>query len=274
MVTRFVFILLLLASPTVAYSEPIASGSSVEVIPLQNALPEDLIPSIKPLLDEGDRVTSHNNNLVVRTTPQRLEQIKSLIAQLDIPLKQLLISVRTDEGGSHSDYGGSIQTTITKGDVTISNSGGKSKTISSPNNHTTVQVHKHYGTRGSDNSQQVRSLEGRPVYISDGRLVPLVSGGGYYGPGIEYHDIARGFYATARVHGEHVTLAISRHSDSQENDGIKTGQIDSTVRGRLGEWVLIGSINQSDTQQNRGLAKRYGTTSKNSSQTWIKVELD
>jgi hypothetical protein len=260
------FLMLFSALPTIAQQNP------VEVIPLNHALPEDLIPSLRPFLDDGDRITGHGNKLIIRTSEERLGQIKTLIAELDKPLRQLLISIKTGNDATNSKATTIIKSTITKDNVIITNSG--SRPHKNDNNQTTVRVNRQYGTRGGQSTQQVRALEGKPVYISEGQLVPLLSGGGYFLPGVEYHDIASGFIATTRVNGNNVRVAISRHNDQLKNGEIKTGAIDTTVVGQLGQWLLIGGIDDAQDSDTRGTGRYRSSRSSQSSQTWIKIELE
>jgi hypothetical protein len=256
---------------TIILGEPaVAESSQVEVIELRHTLPEDLIPALRPFLETGDRITSHGNKLIVRTSDAQLEQIKVLLEELDRPLKQLRISIRSGGDLNERNTGTQIRSTLNKGDITITNNGRPLREDS----HTTIRVNRQYTTSGSASTQQVLALEGKPVYISEGQLVPLLTGGGYYLPGVEYRDIASGFIATPRVSGNTVRIAVSRHHDRLKNGEIKTGAIDTTITGQLGQWLLIGQIDNTSDERRTGTRGYSSTRSTREQQTWIRIELD
>jgi len=84
-----------------------------------------------------------------------------------------------------------------------------------------------------------------------------------------------GFYATARVNGDLVTLTISPRQQSYDRargGTIHTAGSDTTVNARLGEWVELGAVRETGSASESGLLV-WGRRSAQSQYTaWIKVE--
>jgi type II secretory pathway component GspD/PulD (secretin) len=92
--------------------------------------------------------------------------------------------------------------------------------------------------------QQVQASEGMPALIQVGQSVPLTSSQtdsyGDCSSQTQYRNVTQGFYVTASVTGDIVHLAISTNHDrmSQERpDVVNVQSTDTTVSGRLGEWI-------------------------------------
>ena len=63
---------------------------------------------IKPLLKPGDGLSFSGNQLILRTDAQTLGQIRKVIAQIDSPLRNLLISVRLNRSGNRAMQNSSV----------------------------------------------------------------------------------------------------------------------------------------------------------------------
>lgn len=255
------------------------SEMSLYTIPLQHQPPENITATLKPLIPSGGYLTSHGNNIIVRTTPESLAEIELLIEEIDKPLAQLMISVRRGnqyQGGDTQFKVNGKYITDNGGIVIGGNNSSNTRT-------TTITTRSTTGIGSGNNSYQVRGLEGRPSYIQAGSDVPIttVQSGPYGRPYVnqEYTSANQGFYATPRLFGERVTIAISTQNDKVDNSHrkangtvINTESISTTVSGRLGEWIAIGGLDNSDNNKATGLT-HYRTTKSLSSKTiYLKVE--
>ena len=68
----------------------------LEVIPLRYRMAQEVIPIIEPMLAREGSVSGFQGQLVVRTTPANLDEIKRILASIDTMPRQLLITVRQD----------------------------------------------------------------------------------------------------------------------------------------------------------------------------------
>lgn len=233
-----------------------ALSRETEVIELGHVLPEDVIPALEPLLKPDDGLSVFRNSLVVTADEETLVRLRALVAELDRPLRNLLVSIR--RGGDTVTEGGGVS-----GGGTLSTDG---------DGRVQVEASRRASTRARSGDQSVRTLEGRPVLIADGQLVP-VAGGSYWGGGVGYADVRQGMVVSARVVGEHVHLRVSARSDEVQGGRIQTGDLESEVSGRLGEWIYLGGIARADSQDRTGIATRYSTRGGANESIEIRVEL-
>jgi hypothetical protein len=211
---------------------------SLEIIPLRHRTPEQVLPVLRPLLEPGGVLTSHSNQLIVRTSPRNLEQIKSALAAIDLPLRRLLISVRF--GGASAFAAREVEI---RGALRPGGARAELRAIDSS------------GAAGERVDQRVQVLEGGRAMIAIGQSRPL--GGGAH----EVRDLATGFTLVPRVSGQRVFLEIE---PQRELPGTFPGSVDSqrvatTVSAGLGQWVELGGVDSS------------GAVSEHRS-IWVKVE--
>lgn len=260
----FTLIILLLSLLSIqAYA-----ADRIEVIPLKNRSAEELMPLIRPLLDQNEALSGTGYQLIVRAAPGRQDEIRSLIAQLDQAAQQLRISVRRAAREE-------IERERAQANIVVIGSGGGE--VEARGRAIVRSTHDKGGER---NFFEVTALEGTPAFIQTGEAFPTPTQSGYVvnghpvvTQGIEYQQLSSGFYALARTNGDEVTVDISPQREVLDGRGrIQTTSLVTTVRGRLGEWLELGGTSQQRTQQGGGLLR--STRSKDDTQQtlWMKVE--
>lgn len=65
----------------------------IEIVRLQHRDPSQIRAAISPYMDERGAINQIDNNLIISTSRANLAQLEALIAELDIPRRQLRISV-------------------------------------------------------------------------------------------------------------------------------------------------------------------------------------
>lgn len=258
---------------------PVVQAESLETIPLHYRTAEDLLPILQPLVPQGSVITGTGDVLFVRADAATLTQLREAVASLDRAPRQLLITVGqvTNAQGSGTSVRGSG--TIGSGDVQV----GVNRP---PATSTGGQVVVRGGTASNDirNVASVQALEGYETYVSLGQSQPFtsmtVTGGAYYPPVVAqstgFRDVQTGFYATPRVNGDRVTLEISSRQQSLTSDSrdapVTTGSVNTTVTGRLGEWLQIGGSTDGSGGSSSGLVT-WGTRSDSTQYSaWVKVD--
>ncbi len=91
----------------------------------------------------------------------------------------------------------------------------------------------------------------------------------------EYRNVTQGFYVTASVTGETVHLSISTNRDrmSQERpDVVNVQSTDTTVSGRLGEWITLAGVNRQTQADKQGLTRSYSTQGRDDMILRVKVD--
>ena len=268
-----------------------AQSTVLEVIPLHYRMAEEVIPIIQPMLAREGSVSGFQGQLIVRTTPANLEEIKRILASLDTTPRQLVITVRQESDVERSRSSAEVSGSVggDHGRVTIPGSGdtrGGNVVLRDGDDRLRVNVLEGSGSERDRSEQTVRVMEGREAFVSVGRSVPVrerqvqrtVVGGRVVEQVVEsaqYRDVASGFYVLPRVSGDRVTLDVSsqRESLSRRSAGnVNVQSLVTTVSGRLGEWMEIGGVGQDASGQQAVLLGRTSTTSRDNRRVLLKVE--
>lgn len=265
---RLIVLFFLCLSASVALAQ-----RELTTIELTYANPQQIRAAIIPFLSEGSSVSVYQDQLILNVTAEELAKTRALVKQLDSAGRQLLVSLRSDGAGSASGRSVDVDGTIKSGNTTITTSPSRRTSETSA----TVRVNDYRGTSTDNGNQVVRATEGMPAYISTGMTAPVHSyttgpdGRRYYQQG--YIDAVSGFYATARVNDGVVRISIDQSNNQLKGQTITTQQLQSQVSGPLGQWLPIGVINDSASQQTQGIASRGQSSRAQSTQLFIKVEL-
>jgi type II secretory pathway component GspD/PulD (secretin) len=261
------------------------------VIPLRHRTAAELIPIIQPLLVRDGSVSGFQGQLIVRTTPANLAEIKRILASLDTAPRQLIITVRQDADVDRSRSAAEVSGSVggDHGRVTVpgsADSRGGSVVLREGDDSVRLQVLEGTGGQSDRNTQSVRVMEGREAFVRIGESAPMrerqvqrsVVGGRVVEQVVEstqYRDAATGFYVLPRVTGDRITLDISSQRESlskQAHGGVNVQSIVTTVSGRFGEWMEIGGIGQDARGQQSVLLGRTTTATRDSRRVLIKVE--
>ena len=128
--------------------------------------------------------------------------------------------------------------------------------------------------------QQVQTVEGSAAQIYLGQSLPIAMrqvwldhGQPTISDSVQYVDIGTGFTAQPRINGDNVFLTISPLQQQMNGGNIEQSSLNTTVSGRLGQWLSIGSSNITSTQQQRGLSGTSSQQGAQQQQVWLKVEL-
>ena len=248
-----------------------SAAPTTEIIPLAHGAAEDMLPALQPLLRDDERVSAYGNQLIIRAEPERLQEIRALLADLDRRPAQLRISVATAGSytGSQSGYqvDGRIRTDA--GDVVIGQPRGANR----------AGVIRRETSVAGDGVRVMLVNEGYPVLIQTGQRIPLDSySTNAYGQVMrqtEYHDATAGFYATVRLNGDRATITLSANNNRLSSFApgvIDVQRTDTVVNVRLGEWVTIGGVDDYDDSQDRDIGRRTTTRSAQQQSVRLMVE--
>ena len=264
-------------------------AASITTIQLSNRPAAEIIPIVKPMLGADDAITGQGFKIFLRSSAQTLAQIQEMIDALDIASKILQISVfqGSSRGLSALGIGGNIQIEGGAASVDIgtrrnqTGDGGGSITYSTKNGSGNINSSSTRMRLQDNPLHQVRVTEGSEAYIETGQQIPYFSGTNWLVPeavagGIEYRDVTTGFYVLPRIHGDKVTLQVSPFKNSQANTrggNIETQYANTTISGRIGEWLLIGGVTEQLKRAQSGIGSYSSTQSRNNQSIWIKADL-
>ncbi|WP_333873819.1 hypothetical protein [Methylobacter sp.] len=233
---------------TLLGSSAFAADTIIEVIPLSNRPAFEIVPLLAPLLGDSAQLIDNGSNLLVKTTPDKLAEIKALINQLDVRQSNLVITV--------------IQSRQTSADEL------------NANGRTLGHVYQTQDKDADENTQTIRTMEGVPAQITAGKLYPGQNYSDYaYSTTTQYSEATTGFSVTPRLAGQQVILSVSPWSDKMNGRGqISTQNAQSTIRINLGEWVELGGAGE--ISNSRTNSKVINTRQADKSHMHILVKVD
>ena len=262
----------------------------MEVVPLKHRLAADLLPTLRELVIEGGTVSGLDRQLVIRTTPANLADLKHVLAGLDTRQRQLRIVVRQNVQDATQQAADQLAARLRVGtsDVALGASGpgdAPGAAISVAGEHAGASIES-YRTQGQDDlasTHFVSAIEGTPAYIATGQAVPLPQTSALVTPyganvqqSLDYHNVGSGVYVTARLAGEEVTLEISPYSEQIDRRGggmIAERKVNTVVRGRLGAWLPLGGATSASHDQRGSELTRTAHAQSAAYEVWVKVEV-
>lgn len=260
----------------------LAAGMQVEVIPLKHRLASDVIPILQPLLAPAGTLTGSANQLIIRSTPENIGQIKQALAGIDRAPRRLLISVRQDRAGNAGAERRSLSGSYSGGGVSVSGRDRGGVVISSRgegDNHIEYQSSSRSRSSADRNTFTVQALEGNPAFIQAGSLVPLPArttvvtrGGVVQQDSVQLYDATSGFYVLPRLSGDSVTLLVAPRLAGGGAGGFHVQNVETTVSGRLGEWLHVGGMTRQNSRRDGGPLSQSQRQNRMRSAVEIKVE--
>ncbi|WP_238527338.1 type II and III secretion system protein [Methylomonas methanica] len=233
---------------------------------MHNRPAAEIQPLLAPMLEANEAVSGDGFNLIVKASPQRVAALRQLIDQLDTRLHNLLISVMQNSHQSADQLNAEAAIQLSQQSIRMRGMSGDTRTIDQQRT-----------------TQQLRTLEGQAAHIQAGNVRPIqnigVYGNAYGYAGITSNmymqEASTGFAVVPRLVGnDEVVVDVEPWSERFANNGsVETRNLQTSVRGRLGEWLEIGGATeqqQTDRQGFNGL--NYSTRNRNYG-TLIKIDL-
>lgn len=231
------------------------AAQTLEVIPLKHTTANQVLDTLLPLLEPGGTITGQNNQLIVRTSPANLADLRRALDAIDRPLRRLQVSVRFDDAldGSRRELGAS---------GTISNRGARVE-VRGEDAHRQGQERVDQRVQVMDGGRAlIRTGESRPVRQRQYIQTPA-------GPVAQeitvLQDMTTGFEVVPRVAGDNVTVEIY-----SSRPGSTTAS--SVASGRLGEWFELGAVAMSGARDARAIGSAARATSSETRRVFVKVE--
>jgi type II secretory pathway component GspD/PulD (secretin) len=240
-----------------------ATAQSLHVIELKYRTAQEVIPVLQPLVESGGALSGSDYKLFVRASAGNVAELRRVLAQLDRPPRQLLVSVRRATRQA-------IEREEMSGSATIGNHG-----VSGSISTTGAAAQKE-----DERLANVQVIEGGSAYIGIGQSVPVVTAiaaGGrrhWLAANTSYRDINSGFLVTPHVAGTQVSLSIEQQAQRAGNEqgAIDTQNITTQVIGELDRWISLGGVQESSTVHSSGIVGRQYATHSDDLEVWVKVE--
>lgn len=250
--------LAVLAGQTARAEEPV-----MEVIPLANRPAAEILPLLAPLLDAEDRVVDNGSSLIVRTSPDRLATIQSLVRKLDARLSNLVVSVLQTSSKTAAELNAEAAIAVSPDAIRMRGMAGNTADLENRQQH-----------------QQLRTLEGQPAIIRTGEVRPVDNYNVYqYGYGATVYnntqlvEATTGFAVTPRLIGRQVIIDVAPWSDRfGQNGQLDTQSAQTSIRANLGEWVEIAGNVDDENSRHSGFNSFNHATQHNRLRILVKVE--
>lgn len=268
--------------PSIAPAEP----TVLEVIPLKHRTTDEVIPAIRPFLDKQGALSGMQGQLIIRTTPSNLQEIKRLLDNIDTLPRRLKITVKQDVDSATERRLRELSGSVGAGGarVTAPGSSGGSLVIEGVRGDDSLKarVLNTQSLENDKNTQHLQVLEGNRAFIRIGQSLPIPERSVFLTPqgvrvieSTQFRDATTGFYVLPRINGDRVTLEVSPQRDTPNNQfpgSVNIQHIVTSVSGRLGEWIDLGGVGQNKTDQTSAIGSRSITTTGEQRTVLIRVE--
>ncbi len=216
-----------------------STASAVETVDLHHHLADELMPRLQVLLEPGEIIMPNGAGLLLQASPQRTALLREWILKLDQPQHRLRITLIQAE--SPPD-------------------GGRN----------TARSYRLPPRRQPGSVLEVQTLDGKSALIKLTAPPPMSSRrpAGFYPPlPLPPSDPARspGFAVTPRLLDDQVIIEIEPVSMPQ-------GQVRTTLRATLGEWVEIARQSDHPLPGTVDEGHRHYSTPERTQGFYIKVE--
>jgi hypothetical protein len=255
------------------------AGQVLEVVPLRHRDFTEIRPLLEPLLAPGATLTGNGGQLILRTTPDNLAELKQALAALDTRQQRLRISVTQTriEDSAFDSYG--VDARVRAGDATVeigAPPGG-------PGSALDARITRTHGQDEGTNLYTVLALDGQTAFVDTGEAQPQPYVSQQWGPyggivqgGVDYVETRSGLHVTPRLRGDGVTLEVASQREDFAPDGtggITTSGVDTVVSGRLGEWLPLGGVATTTAGDQSGLLAHTRRRDNAHAGYWIRVDL-
>lgn len=226
---------------------------------------EDVISLLRPFLHPEGTMAGEGYKILLKTTDRNYKDLLQLVAEVDVSLRQLRISVTVD-----SELAMLENRSVTGAPAPS----GKDEPLANPTSKQYTQGRRNK----SPATQQVQVLEGKWARISTGESVPvgqrIHNPDGTITESISYQSVKNSLQVLPRVSGEQVTLFIRpQRESSASGDRFKTGRTETTVTGKLKQWILIGGAPEAVIPQPGSRVYSTGKRTESHNQLFVKVEV-
>lgn len=241
-----------------------ADQTILEVIQLKHRTTNEVIPLIDPFLDKQGALSGMQGKLIIRTTPKNLREIKQLLNEIDNAPRRLMITVKQDVDSTTARSLLKLSGSISKGgaQVKIAGRAGNRGLVSKNSfgkNSLKVQALNNQHLDRDNNTQRIQVLDGGHALIHIGKSLPIPLRNKIHTPqgtrvieSIEFRDVTIGFIVAPSVRGNNVTLEVSTQRNTPDHQlpgAVNIQQINTSISGKLGEWMSLGNMERNRSNQ-------------------------
>lgn len=252
------------------------AAADFKIITLQHRFAEDLLPSIQPIVGNEGTATGIQNQLIIRTTPEKMAEIEQLVATLDVERQNLRITVSHQNNLQSQNRDISVQGRKRIGNVEI----GTTRFPRNSQDGVQIGVDDSASKSISSGNQFINVSDGERAFIQVGQAVPftqewvtLTRRYTSIQRTTDFVDVSTGFAIRPRTIGSQVELEITpRIAKLNQSGFIDFEELSTVVRVSKGEWVDIGGIMQQKDDVSRAILSRQSSSQLQNNQLSIRVD--
>jgi len=200
----------------------VADPTILEVIQLKHRTTDEIIPLIHPLLDRQGALSGMRGRLIIRTTPDNLQEIKRLLNEIDTAPRRLIITVKQDVDRATARHLLKLSENFSKKEKRVKTHGRTSNRgliidDGYGDDNLKVQVFNRQELESDKNTQRLQVLDGGHAFIHIGKSLPIPLRNIIHTPqgtrvieSVQFRDVTTGFTVVPRVYGKRVTLEVSK----------------------------------------------------------------
>lgn len=247
----------------------------LEIIELQHRNASEVLPVIKPLLANDERLSASRNQLVIRASSATIDEVKRIVSKLDKPLRMLNITVRYSRRAQNQQHEASLS-----GSAGIKYDAQKKET--EPKVNINTKITSTTSNEHDISTQNVQVIEGNWASIHTGQLTPETSSSvniSGFNTSIQtrkqYRKSGSGFRVKPVIRKDHVVLHImplTKKSSGIDRQQIQSISASTQITGRLGTWIELGGI--SNKAQSTPSARTYSTKKSFTDDSTIQVKVE
>lgn len=249
-----------------------------KIITLQHRLAQDILPVVQPMAGEEGSVSAIDNNLLIRTTPERMGVIEQTIATLDKERKNLRITIRHEDTERREQTHASIAGRVTAGKTQVD--------VNDPHlpremrEGVVIEADKSSHVFRQQGSEFLTVLDGARAFIRVGHSVPytqqwLVMTQRYLHlqQTTEFREIATGFAVRPNVIGKQIELEITPRIASLSQAGfIDFEELSTVVIVMPGQWFDLGGTMQKRDEVSQLILSGGTDSGKRKTKLMVKVD--
>lgn len=244
-----------------------ASAQSLTIIDLKHRTADEVLPVLRPLVGNDAALSGIDYRLLVRGSDADVARIRDALTVLDRAPKQMLVSVRYATQSQIDS-----ERIAAGGQVAVQN-GNASGQLN-------LRAGRSSDSRDGSNVSSVRVMEGQAAYIASGERIPIVMAGvisshrgaSQTGLIIGERQTNSGFQVTPRINGDVVLVDVGAQQEQARGGNIATHSVNTSVTGKLSEWLPLGGVDQPIETRTSGIGSRRIETASSQRQMWIKVD--
>ena len=264
---KYLLILLLLSFSAFAETE-------FKIFTLQHRFASDLLPTINPMVGTDGTASGIDNQLIIRTQPERMREIEATVAKLDAARANRKISVNTSNNLQSQRERVEVTGSRKIGKVTVSND-RRAKPGSSG-----IDIENSSSNTNQNSQQFINVLDGERAFIRVGQIVPFtqewVTISRRYiqvDRFTDWREVTTGFAVRPRTVGNNVELEITPRIAKPNNQGfIDFEELTTVINTTLGNWVDIGGTMQQNDEVSRKILGWQSDASLKTSNLSVKVD--